>query len=40
VSDLLRQGRFGLLQRWISLLPPERRDHDPWLLYWSGSARA
>jgi ATP/maltotriose-dependent transcriptional regulator MalT/DNA-binding SARP family transcriptional activator len=40
VPHLLREGRFGLLQRWLSLLPPERRDGDPWLLYWSGSARS
>ncbi len=36
--SLLRQGRFALIQRWLHTLPPERRAHDPWLVYWSACA--
>jgi DNA-binding SARP family transcriptional activator len=40
VPHLLHQSRSGQVQRWLALLPEERREADPWLLYWSGCACA
>ncbi len=38
-GDLLAQGRGGTLVRWIQTLPAAIRGSDPWLMYWSASAR-
>ena len=33
-----RQGRAQALSDWIDALPADRRDGDPWLVYWQGRA--
>ena len=33
---LLAQNKDQDLEKWISLLPDEIIDHNPWVLYWSG----
>ena len=38
-ESLLRQGRFEVLRTWLERLPAERRESDPWLLYWYAGAR-
>lgn len=38
-EQLLSQGRGETLLRWIEAMPPGQRDVDPWLAYWSASAR-
>jgi DNA-binding SARP family transcriptional activator len=30
------QGRGRVLSEWIALLPREKMENDPWLLYWNG----
>lgn len=34
--DLLMQGRNRKLQEWLSCIPADYLDDDPWLLYWQG----
>jgi DNA-binding SARP family transcriptional activator len=34
--QLLMQGRGRVLAEWIALLPREKMENDPWLLYWNG----
>jgi len=36
---LLQRGSYRALQRWLSLLPGELRDSQPWLVYWDGCSR-
>jgi DNA-binding SARP family transcriptional activator len=36
---LAAQGRTGLLEQWLSAVPPEIAAHQPWLLYWKGTCR-
>ncbi|TKB69678.1 MAG: hypothetical protein E8D52_04745 [Nitrospira sp.] len=36
--NLLRQGRFALIQRWFQTIPSEHRANDPWLVHWSACA--
>lgn len=38
-EQLLAQGRNQTLQGYVSLLPPDKRQQRPWLLYWSGMSR-
>lgn len=38
-EQLLTQGRYQTLQRYISILPPSERQQRPWLLYWSGMSQ-
>lgn len=38
-EKLLAQGRYQTLQGYISLLPQDKRQQHPWLLYWSGMSR-
>jgi len=35
---LSKQGRFRLLRSWLDLLPASRKEHNPWVIYWYGSA--
>ena len=37
-SDLLAQGRHRLLIEWLTALPGERFEEQPWLSYWFGSS--
>jgi LuxR family maltose regulon positive regulatory protein len=32
---LLAQGRYGVLQKWLAAMPPEKVNASPWLLYWN-----
>jgi len=38
-AALLRSGRYRTLQDWLSALPAEVLDREPWLLYYFGLAR-
>ena len=33
-QNLLKQGRYKTVHGWIESVPDERRDHNPWLLFW------
>ncbi|MFW5451794.1 MAG: BTAD domain-containing putative transcriptional regulator [Methylophagaceae bacterium] len=33
-SNLINQGRVFILQEWISKIPEQQLNNDPWLLYW------
>jgi hypothetical protein len=35
-GHLLQRGSHRTLARWLSLLPGELRDQQPWLVYWDG----
>ncbi len=37
--SLVAQGRSRTLLEWMSVLPAERIEADPWLLYWTGVCR-
>lgn len=37
--SLISQGRFKTIGEWISWLPEEVVEKDPWLLYWTGVCR-
>ena len=37
--ELLHQGRFQTLERWLKHVPKERYKHEPWLYYWLGMCR-
>jgi LuxR family maltose regulon positive regulatory protein len=37
--QLLRQGRYAVLDRWITALPQPVLNQSPWLRYWLGVAR-
>ena len=34
--SLVAQGRLATLERWLSAVPPEFREEQPWLFFWSG----
>jgi LuxR family transcriptional regulator, maltose regulon positive regulatory protein len=36
---LLQRGSHRTLARWLSLLPDELKDQQPWLIYWDGCSR-
>ena len=36
---LLQRGSHRTLSRWLSLLPNELKDQQPWLVYWDGCSR-
>lgn len=38
-GTLVKQGRLGVLEGWITSLSGEIIDKDPWLLYWLGISR-
>jgi len=38
-SSLLAQGRYQLLEDWLSGLPRELIENNPWLLFWLGACR-
>jgi ATP/maltotriose-dependent transcriptional regulator MalT/DNA-binding SARP family transcriptional activator len=38
-QGLLDQGRHNTLATWLQALPAERREADPWLLFYFGAAR-
>ena len=33
-NELIQQGRSTTLQAWLTAIPREHREGDPWLLYW------
>ena len=35
-GDMLRDGRWEIVQHWLAALRPEDFDVDPWLVYWHG----
>lgn len=37
--QLLQRGSYQTLERWISALPDDMKEGDPWLLYWSACAQ-
>ncbi|MBM4306527.1 MAG: hypothetical protein FJ123_07305, partial [Deltaproteobacteria bacterium] len=37
--SLLGQGRYQLLEKWLSSLPEDLVETNPWLLFWLGSCR-
>jgi ATP/maltotriose-dependent transcriptional regulator MalT len=39
-AEILAQGRGETIARWIEELPPEARDKQPWLIYWSAASQA
>jgi len=38
-SALLNQGRYQLLDKWLTSLPDDLVEDNPWLLYWLGTCR-
>jgi LuxR family maltose regulon positive regulatory protein len=38
-AALVEQGRIGPLEAWLSSLPRDFMEDDPWLLYWMGICR-
>ncbi len=34
--SMVEQGRYRPLEEWLSSLPKDMMEHDPWLLYWMG----
>jgi LuxR family maltose regulon positive regulatory protein len=38
-GQLLQRGSHRTLSRWLTLLPNELKDQQPWLVYWDGCAR-
>ncbi|MDF0666835.1 MAG: BTAD domain-containing putative transcriptional regulator [Nitrospira sp.] len=38
-AELLQQGRYQTLERWLAHIPDVCYEQEPWLLYWLGSCR-
>ena len=38
-QGLIEQGRFALLYQWLSLIPDDEIDGNPWLVYWLGCSQ-
>jgi LuxR family maltose regulon positive regulatory protein len=36
---LMSQGRIRILVQWLKALPPDRREREPWLRYWTAVCR-
>jgi ATP/maltotriose-dependent transcriptional regulator MalT len=36
IEGYLATGRSGVVEKWLSLIPKEHRDRNPWSLYWLG----
>jgi len=37
-QKLSEQGRYRVLQSWLGSLPVSRKERNPWIVYWCGSA--
>ncbi len=38
-QQFIMQGRSSIIEKWLTVIPKEFFEHNPWLLYWKGVCR-